>query len=83
MTSKISFSFTSEITFITCEWFSGIVYSHMASQAASFCVFLAAHLTDEWSLSCVLSFMNNQLCISYPPPGTPVTFQRALISVGL
>ena len=60
---KVTFLDSCIVTFITCEWFSGIVYSHVARQVASFCEFLAAYLTDEWFLTRVLSGVNNQVSI--------------------
>ena len=83
MSCKVVFSATSVITFITCERFNSIVYSHVYSQAASRAEFLVTYLTGERFLPRVFSCMNNQFIIRYPPPFTRITFEWSLVSVCL
>ena len=83
MCNKVMFTFSSVITFITCEPFNGIVYNHVFDQVASTREFLVTYLTNEWSLPRVFSCMNNQLSIRYPPPITRITFEGSIIRVRL
>ena len=81
MSNKVIFAFARVITFVTCEWFSRIVYLLVFSQVASCYESLVAYLTEEGFLSRMLPGMDNQLCIRYPPPTARIAFKRTIVCV--
>ena len=79
VSSQVTFVREMFVTYITREFPYILMYSHVDIEGAFYREFLVTYLTDEWFLTGMLSCVNNQVSIRYPPPITRITFEGSLV----